>query len=657
MTGESGARTTEGRRLLEVLGLTGLAVAQPVLDVMGRSPETFVFRGVDGAELVLFALAVALVPGVVLWALGLATGLLGARVRAAVHLVTLGGLAAVAVLAFVRAEDWLRGPAALLVAMAAGALVGWLAARRPGVRLVFAYLSPLPLLAAGAFLVISPTADLVTGDEVAVEDDIGATTPVVMLVLDEVPTASLLDAEGNVDGARFPNLARLGQSSTWFRNFTTVNNFTTHAVPALVTGREPERDDSPVFEDHPDNLFTLLGGSHDLDVLESVTQLCPTSLCDVQRTPDGGLRTVLGDAADVFRDLISLEAVPDPPTDTFVEEVTLEDRPTRFEDFLDALEDDGPTLDYLHLVLPHEPYRFFPDGTEYRPPPRDPPGDPDGIWEDAWPAQLSRLRFELQARYTDALVGQFLDRIEGLRLWDEAVIVVVADHGASFIPGEGRRLVTDGNAHEILGSALFVRAPGLDPGVTDANVQSLDLLPTVADLIGAEIPWPVDGVTAVGRDEVDGEKRYYQFATPYRPEPDAVLRFESTELLDDLLTDERPIFDPDDPVGSLYRSTPHADLYDRPVVDLAVGDPLDTEPDVDSTDGAFVSGVVGSEAVADDDWIVVAVDGVVAGMSPLYREEERDRAFAVLLDQDRLGGELELFAVGSPGEPLRPFPA
>ena len=62
MTGGTSG-TTELRRGAELLALTGLAIVQPVLDVLGNSPETFVFRGVDGAQLVVFALLVALLPG------------------------------------------------------------------------------------------------------------------------------------------------------------------------------------------------------------------------------------------------------------------------------------------------------------------------------------------------------------------------------------------------------------------------------------------------------------------------------------------------------------------------------------------------------------------------------------------------------------------
>ena len=64
-----------------------------MLDVLGRSPETFVFRRVDGVDLVVFAFVVAVDPALVLWLIGLISGLVGDRVRRLVHL---GELAAAA---------------------------------------------------------------------------------------------------------------------------------------------------------------------------------------------------------------------------------------------------------------------------------------------------------------------------------------------------------------------------------------------------------------------------------------------------------------------------------------------------------------------------------------------------------------------------------
>ena len=84
----------EGRRLVEVAALTTLAVAQPVLDSFGQSPETFVFLGQSQpVEIIRFALIVLIVPAVALWAAGVAVGLFGRPARLVAHQVTLGVLA------------------------------------------------------------------------------------------------------------------------------------------------------------------------------------------------------------------------------------------------------------------------------------------------------------------------------------------------------------------------------------------------------------------------------------------------------------------------------------------------------------------------------------------------------------------------------------
>ncbi len=64
-----------GLELLELLGLCGLAVAQPVLAVFGAAPDYFVFEGASRSDIVVFALAVGLAPALLLWALVQLVGL------------------------------------------------------------------------------------------------------------------------------------------------------------------------------------------------------------------------------------------------------------------------------------------------------------------------------------------------------------------------------------------------------------------------------------------------------------------------------------------------------------------------------------------------------------------------------------------------------
>ena len=68
--------------------------------------------------------------------------------------------------------------------------------------------------------------------------------------------------DGHIDAARYPNFARLARDATWYRNATTVADYTERAVPALLTGDRPTTAALPIASDHPESLFTLLGGNY-----------------------------------------------------------------------------------------------------------------------------------------------------------------------------------------------------------------------------------------------------------------------------------------------------------------------------------------------------------------------------------------------------------
>lgn len=62
-----------------------------------------------------------------------------------------------------------------------------------------------------------------------------STPPIVLVVFDEFPVHSLLDADGRIDQVRFPHFAALAREASWFRETTTVSSQTVWAVPAIVS--------------------------------------------------------------------------------------------------------------------------------------------------------------------------------------------------------------------------------------------------------------------------------------------------------------------------------------------------------------------------------------------------------------------------------------
>ncbi len=116
-------------------------------------------------------------------------------------------------------------------------------------------------------------------------------------------------------------------------------------------------------------------------------------------------------------------------------------------------------------------------------------GKNDDDWtSQAWPPALANERLLLQAAYTDQLIGDLMQRLQATGLWDRAVVVLAADHGIAFTPGEparglGTRPVPESLYPQMLCAPLFVKAPRQTVGKTsDANVMTIDILPTIAEL-------------------------------------------------------------------------------------------------------------------------------------------------------------------------------
>lgn len=518
------AREEPNAARLEALHLTALcsiAVAHPIFDVVGRSPEFFVAhdaRPTDLLALVAF-LCFGVPAGCVLLVhlAGLACGWRWRR-RAAATLI--GGLAGTIALAVFKP---LGGgsygiPAAVVLLTASAAAVAYL--RFPPVRVFSSFLAPAIVAVPAAFL-LSPG----VGRVLAPTDEIGAldgvsfasTPPVVVVVFDQFQLAALLDSAGNIDRAAFPNFAALADDATWFRNATAVANMTIHALPAVVTGRYPSRGRLPVAADHPSNLFTLLGSRYRLHVEEPLTELCPESLCPSERPGFGArLSGVLRDLAVVYPRVLlpdGLVAFLPPVNQTWKDfaanaaretvqnrwlSARVEDRRAPADRFIESITSAGPALHFLHLLLPHEPWTYLPTGQQFTFQ-RHSVGLRDGTWvEDSWAAALNYQRYLLQVGYADTLLGRLVARLRQVGIYDDALIVVTADHGASLRPGMSFRRPNESTFEEIAAVPLFLKRPGQRRGaVSDANVEVVDILPTLAAELGATLPWTADGANAL----------------------------------------------------------------------------------------------------------------------------------------------------------------
>ena len=510
-------------RSFVVLGLSSLAVAQPLLDLFGRNPEFFVAGNYSTGQIVWFALIITLVPPLVgIGAIAVAT-LINRRAGTVVYGIVVAVLGAAFVLALLRTIGVDPVVLVVVMALAGGVAAMVLAMRTHAGRLLLSYLAVANVAFVAVFLFASPTSKLVAGGG---SDDIGNVTvgnvsgPVVVLVLDEFPAATIVRPDGTINSERFPGFAELASVSTWFRNASSQHNLTHRAVPSLLDGRITEDGLLPTYTDHPRNLFTLLGGEIPVFSYESVTSLCPPDIC-AEAAPQP-LSQALEDASIVYGHRLLPGALRDglPPIDNSWGAYGAQEDGGGGDNYirdaysrwlgLDADERSPlgqaavlsehiaaitaePALHFVHVAVPHRPWVLSPSGfaTSYAPKLIRDPADPAYAFENRMEFQLHSM----QVGAVDTLISELLAQLRGLPTWDETLLVVTSDHGSNLTPPDlGRMTITDENREEVFRVPLFVKVPGQTTGeVRDDSAQTIDVLPSIVDLLGAEVTWEFDG--------------------------------------------------------------------------------------------------------------------------------------------------------------------
>ena len=434
---------------------------------------------------------------------------------------------------------WLVAAVAIGLALTAG----WLVWRFRAARLFAAYLSVANLLFVGTFLFFSEASALVVGS--GATNDIGDVSvpdldgPVVVIILDELPAATIMGGDGTINEERYPGFARLAGVSTWFRNASSRANWTPTGVPAILTGIAIAEEVPPTYDNYPRNLFTLLGNDVPIHRVEPITDLCPDVLCSERE--QAAMSQALSDASIVYGHRVLPSSLRDhlPPIDNSwgaygaeqdsgvaagddedtedtvntepgypMDELLMRGRPrpddgsahgraATLAEGIVAITD-APALHVLHSLLPHFPWKLSRSGytTTYSQASR-----PEAIDRDQ-PGYDFRIRVEfqlhsMQTGAVDALLDEALEQLMSLPTWDDTLLVVTSDHGISLTPPDvDRRLVTEANRAEVYRVPLFIKAPGQTTGeIRDDSAQTIDIVPSIVDLLDIEVDdnWEFDG--------------------------------------------------------------------------------------------------------------------------------------------------------------------
>ena len=694
-----------GRDLLEIFVLTGFALAQPLLSETGKAPELFTYRRLHALSMVEFVLVVTFVPTVVIWAVERLVALVSTTAARWLHLAVVAVLAALILIEIGKGRSAVPQGYALAVLAGIVAIgVTVLVVRSETLRLYLRYASPAPIVFALLFVATSPSGALVRdavtgGSPASVATSIPAATdggsststspaqstiqmapagtktvahpPVVMMFFDEFPLRSLLKPDGTVNAALFPNFAWLSKNTNWFRNATGVSGFTPYAVPAMLRGKFPAKALPPVYDSYKDNILAELGGTYNVSAMETITALCPTSVCHTTTKVEQatGLEPTLKDSGTALGKIISPFKDNSDPTTEFADSGSTDfkasdsttatssgatttaadtsaakctsteclftnlgaDQPSRVKAFVNTLVPDAPkakpSFRFLHVLLPHGPWHFTETGRPY-PYPATGPGhnDKSGGWlNQPWPVQVNLAREMLQLSYADKLLGDVLTKLRAEKMLDKTLLVVTADHGEGFVAGEQARTMDPVTAPDLGWIPMFLKMPGQVVGKLDErNWTHVDLVATLADALHVKLPQVLDGQSALKAPRTNDDK--YWFNTPGKK----IAIVDPEGAYAKVIQGYGGVLGNATSPADLYKLGPRPDLLGKPVSSLKVAGPSSLSLSLNSADTGVAKAVTSTSRVPTLIWghlngkvggtVAIVINGVIGAVVPTYAD-------------------------------------
>ena len=265
---------------------------------------------------------------------------------------------------------------------------------------------------------------------------------------------------------------------------------------------------------------------------------------------------------------------------------------------------------------------------------------------------MLQQRHLLQVGFADRLIGKLLDRLEALGIYDAALVIITADHGASFQHGMPRRSLTLGTRADVMQVPLIIKFPDQSTGyISDENVETVDIVPTIASVLSTTPPYDVDGRSLL--DSTRPQKTHKVFVQRNA----ALAGIEEHEAYPDdryaSLKSKLVHFE-----SGLYALGPHASIVGRPLSSLSVRTGMESvirlenpvafdDVDIDSDIlPLFVRGAM-LEGAAERVSVAVAVNGIVVATTQSYLEQG-EWVFASMVPEHALkagANDLQVFVV------------
>ena len=671
--------------VLHIFVLTSFAIAQPVYDRLSHRVGFLMDQSISPSAVRLLVFLLSCVLPTAIAFVAIVTAHWKRPIHDAWHSIVVFVCLVLSALPVCSRFGFLSGILMLGVALAAAAFGVWCYFKFLWARTIVTWSSPGILLFPGIFLFQYSTATSVTGSP-ASRSARWEPIPVVLLVFDEFCGSTLMNPDREIDAERFPNFAALARQSTWFRNASSVSPITTQAVPAILSGRYPTANELPGPPDFPHNLFKILTstGGYELAAFEPVSNLGKWGRTAKRRQPHGVWRQTLF-LMDTVSRLYLFEITP---RDYHIELPSIpltwfgwhdlsdvdrtqrrgvfiygwnDQRDAQFQHFLNCIDGSPrPVFHFGHFLLPHVPWCYLPSGRCYSEDLQNSDllcleSDDAGPVDDFAAAQ-NQQRYLLQVMYVDHLIGKLLSRLTETGLLDRCLLIVTADHGVSFRAQQPRRTLVAGNQDEILSVPLFIKRPRQTSGViSDRAVESVDILPTVADVLGLTLHAPTDGWSVFDHSRpARTQLTVRDNQTLRHVDPSIISESHVPAVL-------RNRFGSGSDRENLFRIGPYPELIGRTVQSLkqTTDAPVEIsllrfadEVDDDSaatTVPCFFEGLVLSQRPIDESIVLaIAINGTIRAVTRTYRSSDFQNRWGALVPEWSLHAgrnDIQFFAV------------
>ncbi|WP_065751964.1 sulfatase-like hydrolase/transferase [Bradyrhizobium paxllaeri] len=524
MATESAVPARAQNAFLLHLALSAIAIAQPFYSVTGKTLNFFVAWRMSSVEFTFCILLIYIVPPVVTWLLVELGNRLHRNLGSALLFVVLCFYISLTLLMaarqLVHSLPFATRPEvplwmfALLLILSAG--LAALLFAKPKVQGFVRFFAVATVIFPVTVLLHARDLGVIQFSEVPPAEKIEtADRPnVILIIYDELPLTTILDANGLIDRNKFPNFYQFAQGATWLPNARSTSGHTEAAVPSILAGQVRENGVPATYKSYPENIFHRLGPSYNVLDLQSATDLNPVKQLGEttdSRDDNNRHRKIARDVAIILAHVLAprqlTARLPSVGTrhNRFGEDAFKSWRGARHHDaFVAALAHvEKPFLAIYHNIYPHNGWNNYPSGRPY----------PSSRWgeylsladhEDTRLGQdNARLLHDykahlLQSMHADKLFGELLAQLKKNGQYDHSIIAFVADHGLSLWPGERPRNPSEAHQSDVFAIPMIVKLPGQTDGrVTLEPVYTTDIYPTILDYLGVSIPERLQGKSFV----------------------------------------------------------------------------------------------------------------------------------------------------------------